>query len=69
MAEEIWERFDMMEFLGQLGVLRSPGSPRRRAPPRYKTRHLAYSSERMEGGAASGPCYASIPACWRWRLP
>ncbi len=25
MAEETWERFDMMEFLGQLGVLRSPG--------------------------------------------
>ena len=24
MAEEIWERFDMMEFLGQLGVLPPP---------------------------------------------
>ena len=27
MAKEIWERFDMMEFLGQLGVLRSSGRP------------------------------------------
>ena len=25
MAKEIWERFDMMEFLGQLGVLPRPG--------------------------------------------
>ncbi len=25
MAREIWERFDMMEFLGQLGVLPPPG--------------------------------------------
>ena len=25
MAREIWERFDMMEFLGQLGVLPRPG--------------------------------------------
>jgi hypothetical protein len=24
MATEIWERFDMMEFLGQLGVVGSP---------------------------------------------
>ena len=27
MAKEIWESFDMMEFLGQLGVLQSPGQP------------------------------------------
>ena len=27
MAKEIWESFDMMEFLGQLGVLRSSGRP------------------------------------------
>ena len=27
MAREIWERFDMMEFLGQLGVLSLPGNP------------------------------------------
>jgi steroid delta-isomerase-like uncharacterized protein len=25
MVAENWERFDMMEFLGQLGVIRSPG--------------------------------------------
>jgi predicted ester cyclase len=25
LAREIWERFDMMEFLGQLGVLPRPG--------------------------------------------
>ena len=25
MATEIWDRLDMMEFLGQLGVLRPPG--------------------------------------------
>ena len=32
MAEEIWERFDMMEFLGQLGVLRSPGQSEEESP-------------------------------------
>ena len=42
MAEEIWERFDTMDLLEQLGVLR-PGSPRRRAPPR--THRPAYSPE------------------------
>ena len=32
MAKEIWESFDMMEFLGQLGVLRSPGQPEEASP-------------------------------------
>ena len=32
MAEEIWESFDMMEFLGQLGVLQSPGQPEEASP-------------------------------------
>jgi predicted ester cyclase len=32
MAEEIWERFDMMEFLGQLGVLRPPGQSEETRP-------------------------------------
>ena len=32
MAEEIWERFDMMEFLGQLGVLPSPGRSEEASP-------------------------------------
>ncbi len=32
MAEEIWERFDMMEFLGQLAVLRSPGQSEEASP-------------------------------------
>jgi predicted ester cyclase len=32
MAEEIWERFDMMEFLGQLGVLRAPGQSEEASP-------------------------------------
>jgi predicted ester cyclase len=32
MAEEIWERFDMMEFLGQLGVLQSPGQSEEVSP-------------------------------------
>lgn len=27
MAQEIWESFDMMEFLGQLGVLPTPEQP------------------------------------------
>jgi predicted ester cyclase len=33
MAQEIWERFDMMEFLGQLGVLHPPGNP---SPPKTR---------------------------------
>ena len=32
MAVEIWERLDMMEFLGQLGVLRSPGQSEEESP-------------------------------------
>jgi predicted ester cyclase len=32
MATEIWESFDMMEFLGQLGVIRSPGQPEEASP-------------------------------------
>jgi predicted ester cyclase len=32
MAKEIWESFDMMEFLGQLGVLRSPGRSEEASP-------------------------------------
>lgn len=32
MAKEIWERFDMMEFLGQLGVLPPPGQPEETSP-------------------------------------
>jgi predicted ester cyclase len=32
-AREIWERFDMMEFLGQLGVLSLPGNP---SPPKTR---------------------------------
>ena len=32
MAEEIWERFDMREFLGQLGVLRPPGQSAEASP-------------------------------------
>ena len=31
MAREIWERFDMMEFLGQLGVTASPEHRSRQA--------------------------------------
>ena len=32
MATEIWESFDMMEFLGQLGVLSSPGQSEEASP-------------------------------------
>jgi len=32
MAKEIWESFDMMEFLGQLGVLQSPGQSEEASP-------------------------------------
>ena len=32
MAKEIWESFDMMEFLGQLGVLPSPGQSEEASP-------------------------------------
>jgi predicted ester cyclase len=32
MAKEIWERFDMMEFLGQLGVLPPPGQSGEASP-------------------------------------
>lgn len=33
-AREIWERFDMMEFLGQLGVLPPPGQSGKAGPSR-----------------------------------
>ena len=32
MVTENWESFDMMEFLGQLGVLPSPGQPEQASP-------------------------------------
>jgi predicted ester cyclase len=32
MAKEIWESLDMMEFLGQLGVLPSPGQSEEASP-------------------------------------
>ncbi len=32
MAKEIWESFDMMEFLGQWGVLQSPGQSEEASP-------------------------------------
>jgi hypothetical protein len=32
MATEIWERLDMMQFLGQLGVLRPPGQSEETSP-------------------------------------
>ena len=32
MATEIWESFDMMEFLGQIGVIRSPGQSEEASP-------------------------------------
>jgi steroid delta-isomerase-like uncharacterized protein len=32
MVTENWERFDMMEFLGQLGVIRSPGQSEEASP-------------------------------------
>ena len=32
MVTENWERFDMMEFLGQLGVLRPPGQSEEASP-------------------------------------
>jgi steroid delta-isomerase-like uncharacterized protein len=32
MVAENWERFDMMEFLGQLGVIRSPGQSEEESP-------------------------------------
>jgi predicted ester cyclase len=32
MAKELWESFDMMEFLGQLGAIPSPGQPEEASP-------------------------------------
>ncbi|MBA2343507.1 MAG: ester cyclase [Rubrobacter sp.] len=32
MATEIWERFDMMEFLSQLGIMYSPGQSEEAGP-------------------------------------
>ena len=36
MAKEIWERFDMMEFLGQLGVLPPAGEPEKINPTKAR---------------------------------